>query len=446
MPEPLPLAEFVRLIHRTSRLRGHAAILLSAGGILLVWRIEFMPLTPPGRMIVWLPDTVYSIALNLALLRALARIFARKPRFHTREATEHNGAVREWSARLKVPAPRLLVSRSRYLPPVGLRGWPGDVAIVITTRTLVRWNKSPAARTVHLAHELAHVWARDLRFYYWTRSLSTLSVAALLITASAFARNGDATGDVATFLLKILILAFLTLVVSRAYLRFREHVADLTAMLATDDSASVNAELAQVKDQTILGQLIGTHPGREARLTVLSNPMHLFRSERWWFLLLGVAGGFFTSATTYFLLPVVRGADLAHQSAPWIAAALSAALLAISVPMTIIELLIAWDRSANRAIRDTLTHSFLLFLGLSVGLLFLSPTQLIPSKVVSPVSWILAGGVAYAAAVVTTIGCLILIATATEGRPTARGSVVFRMLVFGSVLATLFATSRLFNP
>ncbi|WP_306204352.1 M48 family metalloprotease [Actinoplanes sp. RD1] len=411
--------------------------------MLLFWRVTFMPAqTPTPALSGWLPGSVGSVALNLALIQTVARFFARRPRLHVREATDHVDAVRRWSARFRIPPPRLLVSRSRFMSPVGLRGWRGDAVVVITTKTLVRWNKSDDTRTVHLAHELAHAWARDQVLYYWTRSLSVVAMLFLLLIAYLFAWNGDEAGDVGTFLLRVAVLATLTFVAGRAYLRYREHVADVTAMMVTDDVVKVRAELVDARDQTLLGRVVGTHPGREARLAVLFNPMLLLKSERWTFLLLGLSTGFFTSATAYFLTPLFRGADLAPRGAGWAAAVISAVLLAAALPVTITEQFAFHSRS----ISTTLLRGMLLLIGTSVGYLVLSPMQLIPGAVLRPAGWLVILGVVILAAVVVTAGCLIVVLTANEGKPRWYGWLTFRAFMLMAVLGTLWLTNETFAP
>lgn len=441
MAESPPFAELAQLFTRAGRLRGYAAVLLSLGGVLLFWRVVFMPLTtpvPPAGS--WLPQTIVSIVFNLAALQTLARFFARKPRMYTREVTEHAGAVRALSARFLLKPPKILVTRSRYLPPIGIRGWHGDVAVVITTKTFVRWNQSADTRQVNLTHELAHIWARDLRLYYWTRSLSVTSALFLILLAGLFAWNGDNAATLARFALKIFVLAGLTLLAGRAYLRFREHVADISASIAMDEVGKFRAELIDTKDQTVLGRIIGTHPSPAARRAALFNPMLLLKSQRWSFLLLGLATGFFTSTLTYFFLPVARGARMADPVAPWAAAGVSAVLLAAILPTTLTEQFVFLSRS----IYDTVRHCVLLFIGTVVGLLFLNPLQLIPGKGVQPTPWLVMLSIVLVAAVLTTTGCLIVILTADDGRPRVRSTFVFRAITLAAAVGTMSAPGYLF--
>lgn len=437
-----PHAALAHMLGRVGRLRGYATVLLSIGSLLLICRILIMPrgaLIPP--LAEWLPKTVAAIFLTIGLLRAISKFLARRPRWHTRVDIEHATAVTDWSARFGLTPPQVLVCRSRYLPPVSLRGWGRDVAIVLALPTSVRWTISPPTRDVHLAHELAHAWARDLRLYYWTRSTSISSVVLMVAIATRFHWIGDDPPPVALYVARVLLLAFLTLVAGRAYLRFREHVADVSAMFVADDVALMRGELINAADQTLLGRIIGTHPRREARLAMLFNPMLLFKSEGWSYLLFGIAVGFFTSTVTSFLHPVAMGAGVTGATAARVAACVSALLVAIVLPMTMVEQFVFranWLRAA-------LVRNFILLNGSVIGMLFLNPMQLIPAPVTLPARWLAIAALALVAAVIVTLACLVAAVTIGEkGDLKRRWIATLRASVFLAIAGVLTATNLLF--
>ncbi|MFD6696499.1 M48 family metalloprotease [Micromonospora aurantiaca (nom. illeg.)] len=442
MADP-PQAELTKFLNRVGRLRSYVAILLSFGSLVLVWRVLFVPfgsaVYPIGD---WLPEAILSIVLSLSLVNTVAEFLARRPRWHTRAGTEHAEAVRSWSARFGVTPPQVLVTRSRYLPGIGLRGWGKKVAIVITTATSVSWEISPSKRVVHLAHELAHIWAHDLRLYYRVLSITAISIASLVsLTVATWWNDGNQyDDDIALFMARVALLAALTFLAGRAYLRFREHVADVTAMLMIDDTAMVRGELVGAPDQRLLGRLIGTHPSREARLAMLFNPTLLFKSETSVFLALGCAVGFFHYAITYLLHPIALASRMPGRSVFLVGSIVVAGLLAAALPRTLLEQFVFHRDS----MRSTVIRMSVLFLGIPIGMLFLSPMQLIPEGIIHPSRWLLAAVASLTGGVVVAGACLALVLTNEDAKPKTAAMLFSRVAMFLAVILMVWLTGRLF--
>ncbi len=101
------------------------------------------------------------------------------------------------------------------------------------------------------------------------------------------------------------VLAILTLAAGRAYLRFREHAADVAAAATLGDTAAVEAELPGNAEQTWWNRVLGLHPTPAKRRTVVRSPRLLLGADRWSYLLLGTSGGLLTAAIEYFLRPLI---------------------------------------------------------------------------------------------------------------------------------------------
>lgn len=442
MTEAMALRGLADLYRRTSRLRGYSAVLFALGCVLLFSRAILMPATDPVPPIMeWLPLTaLFLLSWGLAF-QGIARFLARVPRRHTAPATGHVEAVEEWSRAYGIDAPRVLTCRTGGVS-VCLRGWQSDVAIVLSPKGEAAWtwskNRDDVSRSVQIVHELSHAWARDLRLYFWTRSLSVGAVLLLLVVGYALMRGGASTSGLVAFAVKLIVLIALAFLAGRAYMRYREHVADVATWMVIG-KVKVRSELVRATEPGLLRRIVHSHPPREARLAVIHNPVLLLKSERWFYPLLGLAGGFFASALAHFIAPVAQGAGLPEASGVWVVFAFMALWLTRLLPHTMLEQAVFRSKS----FRDTFLHAFLLFAGLQAGLLLLNPLggDIIPDVQLLPLA--IAAAVTIAAAVVTTGGMLLTILAADDGEETVHGWVAYRGSFLIAVLGVLLAARLL---
>ncbi|WP_439661081.1 M48 family metalloprotease [Lentzea sp. HUAS TT2] len=213
-------------------------------------------------------------------------------------------------------------------------------------------------------HELAHVHAGDLWWYQLATvlrfaNLSTGFFALLVLWLDVLLDRGDVT----SFLVSTLRLAALTLVtelIARAFLRAREHAADLHAA-----EFGVEGLLAAVKahetDQTrsVVRTWLRHHPGADERSQALTNPLRLLASPIGQVLLGAAAAG----AAFVTLQDLLLSGDTQDRNTPIITG------VAIGIPLTLFAAFYlwrgAWQEDRNR-LRPLLTAAALLS-GLVIG-------------------------------------------------------------------------------
>ncbi|WP_460493012.1 M48 family metalloprotease [Dactylosporangium cerinum] len=324
----------------------------------------------------------------------------------------------------------VIVKASPRPPGAVVRGWKRGTAVVINVKTAVRWNREPRKRDVQLAHELAHIQAGDHHLYYRSRAFVGHSVACLLLIAYVFHWNGDPVSQVAFFGARVGLLTALTLVVGRAYLRFREHAADVSAASMLGDVSAVQAELPGTMEEPWWNRILGLHPSPGRRRAVVGDPGLLLAADRWSYLLLGASAGLLTSAIEQFLYPLVRAAGGTSERTVIDAAVVVGIVLAVVTPPAVVAHI-----SVVRSPTGVLGRAILLYGSLVAGLLLLNPGQQIPDTVLDPGCWSRVGLVVAIGAAVTTAGALL---------PGRAATIVLRFVVFASTLAMPITVSRTF--
>ncbi|MFD4671643.1 M48 family metalloprotease [Lentzea sp. NPDC058450] len=221
-----------------------------------------------------------------------------------------------------------------------------------------------AAFEAVVRHELAHVRAGDLWWYQLATALrfanlSTGFFALLVLWLDVLLDRGDVT----SFLVSTLRLAALTLLtelIARAFLRAREHAADLHAA-----EFGVEGLLAAVKEhetdrtRSVVRSWLRHHPGADERSQAVTNPGHLLASPFGQVLLGAAAAG-----TAFVTLQ-----DLLLSGAPEDKVTPILTGVVIGVPLTLFAAFglwrSAWQENRNR-LRALLTAAAVLG-GLVIG-------------------------------------------------------------------------------
>ena len=417
-------------------------ILYGVASLLVCWRVLFIPIAiPMPELREWAGSTLTALFGTLYAVRWLARRFARIPRRRDiREAPEHVPTLRRLSASMGVRPPRLVVDRSTLTSRVRLRGWGENMAIVVSRPAAVGWARSSAAREVHMAHELGHVYSKDLHLYYRARSVGTVSSVLLLVLADVIIRTGDSL-LYREFVAKLVLLGIAIFVSLRSYIRFREHVADVAALLVVDDLAAVRAELVNTPEQSAAGRLIATHPSRSARLAKIFNPLLLMKTSLWDFLSFGISVGLLADAVAVFVAPIVNGAHIPWVQPAWTGVLISAALIGSVLSRTLVEQFV-FHQSPGRA---TAARMLLLFIGMTVGVSLLNPFRNFAfGLAIDRFDLAIVAAASFLAALLTVAVCVGVVVTTPSGEEPRTGAiVVLRIYLVVSSVAVLNLAVRL---
>ncbi|MFC4851870.1 M48 family metalloprotease [Actinophytocola glycyrrhizae] len=355
------------LVGRVGRLRGYAAGMFSGGVLLVMWRVVFMPaeVEPDWR---WIPRSLLSVALNVCLLEMATRFLARAPAHSRWDLSAHVPALTRLSQLSGTATPRLIAD-NRSSAGARLRGWGDNTAIVVDSPTITRWSDSATIRDATLAHELGHLWAKDLHLYYRIRTISLFAIGILCVLVVAAGLQDGNLPQLLSTLVKIIVLGGLVVLSARSYIRFREHVADVSAMLMLDDMQTLRQAVVGVRDQTRLGRLIGTHPRMEDRLAVLFNFTLLMRATKATYLILGLSTGFAAAAVATFCTPLLVGVGVPHLDPLHIGVLASAVGCGILLATNLVEQWVFVDRST----RMTTVRLTSLFVGAATAMCVLDP-------------------------------------------------------------------------
>ncbi|WP_434440049.1 M48 family metalloprotease [Lentzea sp. E54] len=213
-------------------------------------------------------------------------------------------------------------------------------------------------------HELAHVHAGDLWWYQLATvlrfsNLSTGFFALLVLWLDVLLDRGDVT----SFLVSTLRLAALTLLtelIARAFLRAREHAADLHAAEFGVEGLLTAVQVRET-DQTrpVIRAWLRRHPGAGERSDALANPMRLLASPIGQVLLGAAAAG----AGLVTLQDLLLSGSTEDRSTPVITG------VVLGIPLTLFAAFGlwrgAWQEDRNR-LRPVLTAAAL-FGGLVTG-------------------------------------------------------------------------------
>lgn len=210
-------------------------------------------------------------------------------------------------------------------------------------------------------HELAHVHAGDLWWYQLATvlrmsNLSTGFFALLVLWLDVLYDRGDITSFFVSTL-RLAALTLLTELIARAFLRAREHAADLHAA-----EFGVHGLLAAVQahqsEQTrsLVRTWLRRHPGADERSQALTNPMRLLASPIGQVLLGAAAAG----AAFVTLQDLLLSGSTADKATPIITG------VVIGVPLTLFAAFSLW-RGSWQEDRDRL-RPFLTAAALLAGL------------------------------------------------------------------------------
>jgi len=153
---------------------------------------------------------------------------------------------------------------------VRVRGPRHSPVILISPRSLTLWRRDYQIQAVQLAHEMGHIWARDLaksRFL----SVGVCVVAVQLLWIDSTSASPDPW--------LVLVGAVTALINLRSYLRSREHAADfIAARLLGAEARDALAETTTPEGW--MPSLLRTHPSAEERRQAFNDPTALFLGLR----------------------------------------------------------------------------------------------------------------------------------------------------------------------
>ncbi|MCB5909255.1 M48 family metalloprotease [Streptomyces pinistramenti] len=141
--------------------------------------------------------------------------------------------------------------------------------------------KDAASRRIFEAvvrHELAHLHGTDLQSYAVMTALRWSNLYAGLFTTFTWTLQPDELGGAPT-LVRILLVVLLGELIARAYLRFREHHADLHAGLADREGLVAALRAAHSGTAVKLRSWLRHHPMGSERLDVLEVPGRILASS-----------------------------------------------------------------------------------------------------------------------------------------------------------------------
>lgn len=442
MGDALPHAEVARFLNRVARLKGYTASFLGLGSLFLSWSVLFLPIdTPVPPLSEWGPRAVLSLAMQLVLVTVVAKWFARIPKGRAVDPTIDDDFLDRCAAVFGVVRPRLVITSTPAVPLVWLRGWGEEVAVVATSRAEVIWKTTPVRRTAEIAHELGHLWSRDLHLYYRVRAVGTVS---LIVLLALLIGESVTHGWQATFgavLVKLALVGILVFVGMRSYLRFREHVADVAALFVLDDHAAIHGALADTTEHSGLARYIGTHPSKSRRQAVLFNPFRLVEVDLGTYLLLGVSAGFFAGATETLARPFLAGARLGLEPF-WIGAGVTALLLAAVLARCLVEQFVFLTAPFRRTVRML----WIMFVGAALGFSVLDPF-LMPGRLHATLAEVtLIAVVTFGVATILAIVCVAIVGTSDDGDIKTAWAFVLPVLLFCGSLIVFVVTDVLFLP
>lgn len=445
MGDALPHAEVVRFLNRVARLKGYTASFLGLGSLFLSWSVLFLPVgTPVPPLREWGPRTVLSLAMQLVLVTVVAKWFARIPKGRAVHSTIDDDFLDRCAGEFGVVRPRLVITAitsSDKVPLVYLGGWGDEVAIVANSSAESRWMESPVHRTVEIAHELGHLWSHDLHLYYRVRAVGTVSLVVLLalLIGESVTQSWQATFG--AVLAKLVLVGILVFVGMRSYIRFREHVADVSALFFLDDYAAIHGVLAKLAEHSGLGRYIGTHPSKSRRQAVLFNPFRLVEVDLGTYLLLGVSAGFLAGAAETLARPFLAGTRLGLDPF-WIGAGVTALLLATVLARCLVEQFVF----LTAPFRRTVGILWIMFAGAVLGLSVLDPF-LMPDRLHATVAEVaLIVVVTFGLAMILTIVCVAIVGTSDDGDIKTAWAFVLPVLLFCGSLTAFVVTDILFLP
>lgn len=225
-----------------------------------------------------------------------------------------------------------------------------------------------------LMHELAHVANRDIVAYAYARAMRRGTLAAgTVITVLAFYKWPRA--DAAIVAVQVLALLLIAELVTRAFLRAREHYADVRA--AADDPAALLTMLAD--DRAVTERrwrwLAVRHPTGSRRRHLVTSPQVLMRLPTWYFFTGGLLSGMMLLTVLPTAQNVLAGTDLARVDAV-VAAAVAAVPLGLLLSTGLWRE--SWYSFTQRRRPPVAIRALVLAAGLTVGAL-LAPTTFVPS-------------------------------------------------------------------
>jgi hypothetical protein len=176
-----------------------------------------------GSLYIWVTSTDRTTAgiaavLQLSLISSIAGFRARVPR-RAQPADYDSRALQFLAKSMRLPCPAVRVI-DRDGQSVRLRGRTRQPTILLSPLSLLTWQRDPIVHSVQMAHEMGHLWARDLsRLYFLSTGVVLLTIE--VIPFAARNRSSD--------LLLILVAALGALLSLRSFLRAREIGADFLA-------------------------------------------------------------------------------------------------------------------------------------------------------------------------------------------------------------------------
>lgn len=234
---------------------------------------------------------------------------------------------------------------------------------------------SRRAAEAKLCHEVAHLRNRDVRKYSVAMGLrgSFLFVGGIAILTVAFdATNGfSSTGQAVNTALRIAGMGLIIELLLRAFLRAREHYADLRAAEDYDADALVSAlgVGAPPSDRKRQSSILSRHPLPLRRRELVERPLEMLEFPVSFVLVMGTLAGFsaITLQDVFFRIMTSTGAK---QLSPVVVGFL------VGIPLTAFLALGIWRHEAYRLLGGTRPRVVLLGLALACGLAlgpYLSP-------------------------------------------------------------------------
>ncbi|MDG4798416.1 M48 family metalloprotease [Micromonospora sp. WMMD1082] len=319
-------------------------------------------------------------------------------------------------------------------PRLGRRAFTGGTGakpyVALGPELLTLPAKGAAGREVFAAvlrHELAHVQNNDLLRLQLASSVRISTRAAALLTALLllaqlrWAEQPPAVGVVAGVVLRTVVIVVVAELVVRAFLRAREHEADLRA--AGDDPSGLRSALHRARQHTsgLRERLLARHPATARRLANLDDSSLVLALPAGQVL----AAGLFAAVTlsnAQLLVHVLLAAEVLEPpeaaTQPWVAVL----ILAVAVsPVAVFLAVGSWRDARGRSLAGHPARPWLAGSLFGVGLIAgeqLAPYPGLLYEVIPPTTPLLSGLLAYAAAAVLL--CWWLTALVDPSRPPGR--------------------------